>query len=80
MDFLIRRGQEITAALQVCQNIGAGETRKREISGALAAAAAFGLSEVQILTADHEGQEILQGVRILYEPVWRWIVKEYAKR
>ena len=42
-DFLIRQGQEITTALQVCQDIDAGETRKREISGALAAAAAFGL-------------------------------------
>lgn len=80
VDFLIRQGQEITAALQVCQNIGNPETRKREISGALAAAAAFGLSEVQILTADYESEEILQNVRILYKPVWRWLVKEPAKR
>ena len=40
VDFLIRQGQEITTALQVCQDIDAGETRKREISGALAAAVA----------------------------------------
>ena len=79
VDFLIRRGQEITEAVQVCQNIGNRETREREISGALAAAKAFGLSEVQILTADQESEELLQGIRILYEPVWRWLVKEPAK-
>lgn len=74
VDFLIRQGQEITAALQVCQDIDTSETRKREISGALAAAAAFGLSEAKILTTDREGEEIHKGVRILYEPVWRWLI------
>ena len=73
VDFLIRQGQEITTALQVCQDIDAGETRKREISGALAAAAAFGLTEAKILTTDREGEEIHNGVRIRYEPVWRWL-------
>jgi predicted AAA+ superfamily ATPase len=74
VDFLIRQGQEITAALQVCQDISADETRKREISGALSAAATFSLPEVKILTADQEGEEILKGVRILYEPLWRWLI------
>ena len=74
VDFLIRQGQGITAALQVCQDISADETRKREISGALSAAATFSLPEVKILTADQEGEEILKGVRILYEPLWRWLV------
>jgi len=32
VDFLIRRGRDITAALQLCQDIGANETRKRELS------------------------------------------------
>lgn len=75
VDFLIRQGQVITAALQVCQDINTGETRKREISGALAAAAAFGLTEATILTADSEGEEIHNGIRIIYEPVWRWLVQ-----
>jgi predicted AAA+ superfamily ATPase len=75
VDFLIRQGQDITAALQVCQDIDTNETRKREISGALAAAAAFGLTEAKILTADREGEEIHKGVRILYEPVWCWLVQ-----
>jgi hypothetical protein len=73
-DFLIRQGQHITAALQVCQDIGAAETWKREIAGALAAAAPFGQAEAKILTADREHEEIHKGVRILYEPVWRWLV------
>ena len=75
VDFLIRQGQVITAALQVCQDINTGETRKREISGALAAAAAFGLTEAKILTADSEGEEIHNDVRIIYEPAWRWLVQ-----
>jgi predicted AAA+ superfamily ATPase len=74
VDFLIRQGQDITAALQVCQDIDTSETLKREISGSLATAAAFGLSEAKILTADREGEEIHKGVRILYEPVWRWLI------
>ena len=74
VDFLIRQGQDITAALQVCQDIDTNETRKREISGALVAAAAFDLTEAKILTADREGEEIHNGVRILYEPVWRWLI------
>jgi predicted AAA+ superfamily ATPase len=44
------------------------------VDHALAAAMAFGLSEAKILTADREGEEIHKGVRILYEPVWRWLI------
>jgi len=40
------------------------ETRK--------AVAEFGLLEAKILTTEWEGEEIHNGVRILYETVWRF--------
>jgi hypothetical protein len=45
VDFLIRQGQDITAALEACQDIDDDKTRKWEIPGALPAVAAFVLPE-----------------------------------
>jgi hypothetical protein len=73
VDFLIKKGRAITDILQVSADIGKTDTRAREITGALAAAEEFKLSEATIITTEDTGDETISGIQIHYTPIWQWL-------
>lgn len=71
-DFITKSGTKVTAAYQVCVDPrAAGE---RETRGLRAALDAFGLEHGTIITADDDRNETLDGKRIRYIPLWRWLL------
>lgn len=74
VDFLVKDGLKVKELIQICWNIEDINTKKREIKGLLAACKDFKLKNGLIITEDKEGEEIMDGNRITYMPLWKWIL------
>jgi len=74
VDFVIKQGLDITGAIQVCHNLEAPDTKRREIKAAIAAAKTFDLDTVKIITSDVWQEETFDNVKIEYIPIWKWLL------
>ncbi len=70
-DFVIKEGNCITQAIQVCYNLDE-DNRSREVGGLMAALEAFDLSEGLILTFNQQDLLKIDGKTLHVLPVWRW--------
>lgn len=75
VDFIIKEGLKVTQLIQVCHDIEDINTRKRETSALLEAIDEFKLKEGLIITWDYTGEEKLEGKKIIYTPLWKWLLK-----
>ena len=75
-DFVVREGIKITQAIQVCLNLESPITKKREIEGLLEAMQKYNLKDGIILTYDKEGEENINGKKIIIKPVWKWLLEQ----
>jgi len=75
VDFVIKRGSGIEEVIQVCQDTEDEETKKREIRGMIKAMDGFGLSEGLVITKDFEGEERIGERKIIYKPLWKWLLE-----
>lgn len=72
-DFVIRKGIQITQAIQVTHNLQ--ENRDREFNGLLEALHMYKLKEGLILTSDLEEEIIENKKKIIIKPVWKWLLE-----
>ncbi len=75
VDFIIKRKQKIIQAIQVCWDIGKPETKKREIGALVKACKELKLKEGLILTEDTSSNETVEGIKIYFQPFWKWLLK-----
>ncbi len=75
VDFLVKEGEGITNAIQVCYDFDNSETKKREISALEKCMSAFQLKEALILTWDFEGEEKVKEKIITVIPLWKWLLE-----
>lgn len=73
-DFLVQEKNRVTAAIQVCSDI-TSENKEREISGLLEAMGEFKLSKGLLLTSEEEKEETINGKKIIYKPLWKWLLE-----
>jgi len=73
-DFIIKDKLKIVQAIQVTQNLDDGN-KSREIAGLLEACKKYKLKEGMILTYDQEEEIIVDGKKIVVEPVWKWLLQ-----
>jgi len=76
VDFIIKKKQKVSEAVQVCWDIEKKETEEREVRGLIAACKELNLKEGLILTEDIEKREKIEGVKITFIPVWKWLLGE----
>jgi predicted AAA+ superfamily ATPase len=74
VDFVIKEGDRVKHLIQVCWEV-TPETEKREVEPLLLAMREFGLREGLILTFDQQKEETVERRRIVYKPVWRWMME-----
>ncbi|VAW38843.1 Uncharacterized ATPase, AAA superfamily [hydrothermal vent metagenome] len=74
VDFVIKQGLDITGAIQVCHDLEAPDTKRREIKAAIAAAKTFDLDTVKIITSDAWQEETFDGIKIDCIPIWKWLL------
>lgn len=73
-DFVIREGLHAKEIIQVCYSIEAEKTKKRELKGLVACAREFGLKSGSVITWNAEGVETVDGVKVRFLPLWKWIL------
>jgi predicted AAA+ superfamily ATPase len=74
VDFVITEGLYVKQLIQICWNVNAEETRKREVKSLLRAMGEFNLEEGLVITEDFDGKETTEGKTIIFLPLWRWLL------
>ncbi|MBN1390032.1 MAG: ATP-binding protein, partial [Candidatus Thermoplasmatota archaeon] len=76
VDFVIKRGTEIKELIQVTFSSGSTEVHERELTSLLKASADLGCSSLKMITWDHEADTVMDGNRIEFVPLWRWLTED----
>jgi len=74
VDFVVTNGRKAMQLIQVCYDISDYETKKREVRALLKASKELKCRNLLIITEDKEGEEKLQGKKIRYIPLWKWLL------
>ncbi len=73
-DFIVCNKGKIIQAIQVVDNLNESN-KKREIAGLLASMNKHKLKSGLILTKDYSETKTIEGKKIVFEPVWQWLLK-----
>lgn len=73
-DFIIRKNNQITTAIQVTVSMEDDEVKNREIAGLIEALSAYHLTEGIILTEYDEGTFQIDPYKIKMLPIWKWLL------
>ncbi len=73
VDFALRKGGRFIRLMQVCHSLGGQGTVERELRALLAASEELGCRNLTILNWDLDETREVEGRRIEYTPLWRWL-------
>ncbi len=74
VDFALQIGRKISELIQVCWELSSPQADKREIRSLIKALNIFNLDQGLIITGEEEGEEEIKGKRIIYIPLWKWLL------
>ena len=74
VDFVVKDGLNVKQLIQVCYDITDIQAKEREVRSLIRAVGEFKLKEGMIITEDHEGEEVVKGFKIVYVPLWKWLL------
>jgi predicted AAA+ superfamily ATPase len=77
VDFIVKEGLKVQQMIQVCWNVEAPQTRNREIRALLKAMEEFKVSTSLVITEDQESEEKINDKRILFQPLWKWLLTNH---
>jgi predicted AAA+ superfamily ATPase len=78
VDFVVLQGGEVAQLVQCCYDVSELGTRERELGALLKASGELGCDDLLVLTWDHEGEEAVEGRRVVFEPLWKWLLRPPA--
>lgn len=79
VDFVVKKGVRIVQLIQVCENLSNIETKEREIRSLLLASKELRCNTLMIITAHENGIERRDGKRIIFIPLWKWLLDPKEK-
>ncbi|TKY91548.1 MAG: ATP-binding protein [Candidatus Methanomarinus sp.] len=68
------QGEVVKEAIQVCYEL-TDKNKDREVNGLIETMEEFKLKEGLIITGDLEGEEREAGKKIVYKPLWKWLLE-----
>lgn len=74
VDFLVKKGLNVCQLIQVCYDITNMQTKERETRSLISAMNEFGIDEGLIITDDFEDEDTIKGKKIIYKPLWKWLL------
>ncbi len=77
VDFAVRDRLKVSALMQVCHEVGDRKTARREMSAILKASKETGCRQLRVLTWDTEKKESAEGKKVVYVPLWKWLLDEH---
>ena len=75
VDFLLKEDRDIKELIQVCWDISDQKTKERELKSLLKAMKVFDMNKGTIITEDFSGEEKIQERKIIYKPLWKWLLQ-----
>ncbi|MDP3042929.1 MAG: ATP-binding protein [bacterium] len=72
VDFLVKQGNKICQAINVCYDLNDKLTREREIKGLADGMDSFNLKQGLIITEKEEGEIKQNNRKIIVKPFWKW--------
>ncbi len=75
VDFVMKEGPKIKQLIQVCHDISGPDVKEREVKSLLKAMEEFKLKRGVVLTGDLEDEEIVGGRKVVFKPLWKWLLK-----
>jgi predicted AAA+ superfamily ATPase len=72
-DFIVTENERSVEAIQVTMTLNGN--REREYNGLLEALEAYGFERGLILTEGGEFKETVQGKKIIFRPIWKWLME-----
>lgn len=73
VDFVIKENK-VKQLIQVCYEINDPNTRKRELKSLIKASRELRCNELVVITDDYETQEKINGKKIKFIPLWKWLL------
>ena len=77
VDFVVKEGKDVKELIQVCYDIGNYDTKKRETSALVKSSKELKCKKLLIITDDYEAEEVIDGGRIKFIPLWKWLLGRY---
>ncbi len=74
VDFVIEEGIEVASLIQVCYDMSAPKTEKREVSALIKAANELKCASLNIITWDDERTILKDGFNIRLVPLYKWLL------
>lgn len=74
IDFVIKKGPNVKQLIQVCYNLGDCNTKKREINALLKGSGELKCKNLCVITNDLETEEKVEGKKIKFIPLWKWLL------
>ncbi|MEZ0345631.1 MAG: ATP-binding protein [Infirmifilum sp.] len=74
VDFVVVQGLRAAQLVQVTYARSRGELRSRELAALAKASRELGCSDAVVITWDYEGYEELDGLRVRFTPLWKWLL------
>ncbi|WP_457590700.1 ATP-binding protein [Geoglobus sp.] len=79
VDFVVTEGLKVKELIQVCYDVEDINTKKREINALLKASKDVGCSNLYVITWDYEGVEDVEGKKVRFISLWKWLYMKYQK-
>jgi uncharacterized protein len=74
VDFVVKEGLKVKQLIQVCYDITDYDTKKREIKALLKCSKELQCNNLLVITEKKEGVDKIDGKKIQYVPLWRWLL------
>ena len=74
VDFLLKTGNKVETLIQVCEDVGEPEVKKRELGALLEANEEVGAKNLLVVTHDLETEETFRKKKFKFLPLWRWLL------
>ena len=74
-DFVVKEGLKIKQLIQVCYNMSDYNTKEREVRSLTKASKELKCNNLLIITEDKEGEETINGSKIKFVPLWKWLLE-----
>ena len=74
VDFVVKKGENVLELVQVCYDVEEYDTKARETSALIKASNKLFCKKLKIITWDHEEMEKIEGKKIEYIPLWKWLL------
>jgi len=74
VDFVVKKGLNVEQLIQVTAASEKNEIEKREYTSLLKASKELRCNNLLMVTWDYESQETIEGKKIIFVPLWKWLI------